>query len=424
MFKKLVNIVAPGSEFSRNFFVLFKGTLIAQIIPLILMPVLTRIYTPADFGILELFLSVSLILGAVANARYELAIVLPDKKEDAWNIMGLGFIIAFAFSIVLLIIVSFFAEGIAGLLNNSKMKFWLFFVPLAVLLQGMFNMLSFYNTREKLFKSISSASISRSVTRVGSQAIIGAIHNSPAGLIIGQILGFVAALIPLSRKIKYKLFVKKVTGENMKLMAKKYKDFPKFTMPSTLANSLAVNLTSILISAMYTISGVGLYSLANRILGMPSALIGKSMSNVYYKEAHDQRKKFGHAKEVFVSTLKKLLLIAIPMTITIFFVAEWLFAFVFGEEWRIAGQYAKIIMPLVGIRFVLAPISVSLSVFERQKISLYWQLGLLFLSLVIFGITWQLGWDIESFLILMTSVLSGYYLFFILILYRVVSGKL
>ena len=195
-------------------------------------------------------------------------------------------------------------------------------------------------------------------------------------------------------------------------------------MPSTLANSLAVNLTSILISAMYTISGVGFYSLANRILGMPGTLIGKSVSNVYYKEAHDQRKKFGHAKEVFVSTLKKLLLIAIPMTITIFLLAEWLFAFVFGEEWRIAGQYAKIIMPLVGIRFVLAPISVSLSVFERQKISLFWQLGLLFLSLVIFGTTWHLGWDIESFLILMTSVLSGYYLFFIFILYRVVSGKL
>jgi O-antigen/teichoic acid export membrane protein len=423
VFKKLRNIIAPDSDFSKNFFILFKGTVIAQIIPMALTPVLTRLYTPEDFGILELFVSVISILGAIANFRYELSVVLPDRKEDAWNVMGFGFLLSIVFSLFTLLIIGLFADEIAGLLNNSKIKFWLYFVPLAVVLQGFFNMLSYYNTREKLFKSISYASVSRAGSRTLIQIVIGLFKKSPAGLIIGQILGYAVSLFPLSSKINFRLFFKKITWKNMKAQAYRYRDFPKFTMPSTLANSTATNMTGMLISALYGINSVGFYSLSNRILGLPSALIGTSMSNVYYKEAHDQLKKFGNAKEVFLSTLKKLVLVSIPVILIIILGGETLFAFIFGEEWRIAGLYAKILIPLIMIRFIVAPLSVSLSVFERQKISLFWQLGLLALSILVFVISWWLGWDIESFLILMVSVLSLYYIYFIFLLYKVVSGK-
>ncbi|NLA25457.1 MAG: hypothetical protein GX879_10875, partial [Bacteroidales bacterium] len=142
-----------------------------------------------------------------------------------------------------------------------------------------------------------------------------------------------------------------------------------------------------------------------------------------YKEAHDQLKKYGHAKEVFISTLKKLALVSLPVIAIILLTGETLFAFVFGEEWRVAGEYAKILIPLIMIRFMVAPISVSLSVFERQKISLYWQLGLLALTILVFVVTYLLGWEIKQFLILMSAVLSLYYIYFIFLLYKVVSGK-
>jgi O-antigen/teichoic acid export membrane protein len=421
---KIKGIIAPGSEFSKNFLILFRGTLIAQAIPMILMPVLTRLYSPEDFGVLELFISVSTILGTIANMRYELSIVLPDKKEDAWNIMGLGFIIAFVFSILIQIVIGFFADGIAKLLNNTDIKFWLYFVPLAVFLQGAFNMLSYYNTREKLFKSISTASVLRASSRTAAQIGIGFISKTPAGLIIGQMLGHFVSLFPLSSKIKIRLFLKKITAENMKVQAKRYSDFPKFTMPATLANVTATNVTSILISALYNVTQVGFYSLSNRVLGLPSALIGTSMQNVYYKEAHDQRKKYGNARDVFMSTLKKLTLISLPIIFIIFFFGEWIFALVFGEEWRIAGEYSRILIPLIMVRFITAPISVSLSVFERQKISLLWQVGLLVLTMTIFALVWYFNWDMITFMILISSVLTGYYIYFIFLLYRVVCGKL
>lgn len=391
---------------------------------MLLMPILTRIYSPDDFGILELFISVSTILGTIANMRYELSIVLPDNKEDAWNIMGLGFIIAFVFSLILQIIFGFFAQGIANLLNNTNIKVWLYFIPLAVFLQGAFNMLSYYNTREKLFKSISNASILRSSSRTVAQIGVGLLSNTSAGLIIGQMLGHAVSLFPLSSKIRIRLFIKKISSKNMRTQAKRYSDFPKFTMPATLANVTATNMTSILISALYNVTQVGYYSLSNRILGLPSAVIGTAMQNVYYKEAHDQRKKFGNARDVFISTLKKLSLISIPIILIILFFGEWIFALVFGEEWRIAGEYSRILIPLIMVRFITAPLSVSLSVFERQKISLFWQVGLLAISLAIFGFVMYFGWNMITFMILLSSVLTLYYLYFIFLLYRVVCGKM
>lgn len=186
------------------------------------------------------------------------------------------------------------------------------------------------------------------------------------GLILGQIIGYIASIIPLMSKIKLKLFIRKTSLANMKVQAKKYKDFPKYTMPATLANVLAINLTSILISALYNITQVGYYSLSNRILGLPSAIIGTSMQNVYYKEAHDQLKKYGHAKEVF-KYFKKTWITFYPNYYCCVFLGEWLFAVIFGAEWRIAGYYAKILIPLIMIRFVTAPLSISLSVLKNKK---------------------------------------------------------
>jgi O-antigen/teichoic acid export membrane protein len=423
MLNFLINKYKNRSDFTKNFLVLFRGTLIAQIIPVLLAPVLTRMYSPDDFGVFELFLSVTLILGAIANGRYELAVVLPDKQEDAWNIVGLGAIVSFVFSLFLLLIVSFFANDIALLLNNADIELWLILVPIAVLFQGWHGLMNYFNTREKTFKTIATANVARASSRTGLQVLIGVIVKSPAGLIVGQVAGFFVGLLVMFRKQNFKKVLKIISLKEMRFQGKRYRRFPLFTMPSTLVNSAAVNMTGILISVMYSISSVGFYSLANRILGMPGTLIGKSLSNVYHKEAVDELKKYGHAKRVFLSTLKKLLLISFPLYFLIFLFAEDLFTIVFGDEWAVAGQYAKLLIPLWFIRLVTAPISVSLSVFEKQNISLYWQLGLLFLSILVFVLALLFSWSIQVFLLCFVLTLFFYYSFFIFILWKVVKNN-
>ena len=78
----------PKSEFTRNVLTLMTGTTIAQAIPIAISPILTRLYTPKDFGVLALFVAITSIFGSIANGRYELAIMLPKKDEDAINIFA------------------------------------------------------------------------------------------------------------------------------------------------------------------------------------------------------------------------------------------------------------------------------------------------------------------------------------------------
>ena len=103
----MFNKLKPKSEFSRNVLTLMTGTTIAQAIPIAISPILTRIYAPEDFGMFALYMSVASIISVIATGRYELAIMLPKKDEDAVNIVALSIIISFFVSFISLLIVFF-----------------------------------------------------------------------------------------------------------------------------------------------------------------------------------------------------------------------------------------------------------------------------------------------------------------------------
>ena len=133
------------SEFNRNVLTLMTGTTIAQAIPIAITPILTRIYTPEDFGVFALFMAIASIFGTIVNGRYELAIMLPRKNEDAINIFALGFIIAFVISLILLILVLVFNNYFVNLLGNKEIGVWLFFMPITVFLVGLWKLLNCFN---------------------------------------------------------------------------------------------------------------------------------------------------------------------------------------------------------------------------------------------------------------------------------------
>ncbi|MDA1148956.1 MAG: oligosaccharide flippase family protein, partial [Bacteroidetes bacterium] len=182
----MIKRLKPKSEFNRNVLTLMTGTTIAQAIPIAITPILTRLYTPEDFGLLALFVAVTAIFGSIANGRYELAIMLPEEDEDAINIAALGLLIALVFSIVLLIPAIFLNGQITNLLRNQEIGFWLYFVPFIVLMTGLYNVLNYLNTRKKLYKDIAKATILRSSVSAAIQVSVGFFKSGVTGLISGQ----------------------------------------------------------------------------------------------------------------------------------------------------------------------------------------------------------------------------------------------
>ena len=421
----MLNKLKPKSEFAKNVLTLMTGTTIAQAIPITISPILTRLYTPEDFGVFALFVAITSIFGSIANGRYELAIMLPRKDEDAINIMALGFIINVVLSLFLLFVVIVFHDNILNVLNNKEISPWLYLVPISVFLMGLFNLLNYFNNRKKFYKDLAKANVYKSIGMAIVQLSLGFLKAGAFGLISGQIFSQIISNTKLFLNIKKLNLFKEIKKIKIIALGKRYIDFPKFSMWAILANTLAVQLTNILISSFYGIKTLGFYSLAQRMLGMPSSLIGASIGQVFFEEATKEKQKTGKAIKTFNSTLKKLLIISIPSFAFLYFIIEDLFAFIFGEEWRIAGKYAQIIIPLFAIRFVVAPLSNINNIFELQKIALLWQLVLLILSISCLYFSYFFNIEFINFLNIFVGIIFIHYAILLYILYIVSHrGKL
>ena len=179
-----------------------------------------------------------------------------------------------------------------------------------------------------------------------------------------------------------------------------------------------------LISIFYSVTTLGFYDLTQRVLGMPSALIGNAVGKVFLLQATKEKRTTTKALVSFNSTMKKLIFIALPVFVSLFFVIEDLFAFVFGENWRIAGTYTKTLIPLFAIRFVVSPLSHVIFCFEKQKLGLGWQIGLLSLTMMTIIFADQMDLSFDAFLVLFSALVSFYYLIFLGILALVSRGKI
>ncbi|WP_330949249.1 lipopolysaccharide biosynthesis protein [Virgibacillus sp. MG-45] len=408
-----------SNDFNKNVIKLMTGATIAQAIPIAISPILTRLYTPEDFGVLALFVAITAILGSVANARYDMAIVLPSDDKESINLVALSVLIATLISIMLTIILLVFHTSIIRLLDNPDIGNWLYFIPLVVFFIGLFNALNHLNTRMKSFGVIARVRVIKSVSLAAVQLGLGFLKYGVSGLIYGQIISHIFANTRLLKRVlEIKGWYSYIKLSEIIRLGKRYSDFPKYSLIATLSNNLAIHLTNIFIPILYSTKTLGHYSLVNRTLGLPTTMIGTSIGQVFLQKASEEKNKTGLVKDTFNSTFKKLILISlIPFTF-LFFFSEELVSIIFGKDWIEAGLYMKYLLPLFFIRFIASPLSNILIVFERQKLLLYWQVGNLFISFIVFFVSYLNNLEVKSFFIFNTLCLLFHYLLLLFIVYR------
>lgn len=415
----------PKSEFTRNVLVLMTGTSVSQAIPIAISPVLTRIYSPAEFGVFALFLALVAIFGAVANGRYEMAIMLPVEDEDALNIAALGLCVAVAVSALLLLLVALFNTSISTLLGHPEIGLWLYAVPVTVLLVGFYNVLNYFNIRQKNYGDIAKAGVYKAIVLASVQLVLGFLKAGASGLIAGQVLSNVAAN---TRLLKNTLAGRKISAvvslQRMRLNGRRFSDFPRFSLLAVLANTLSNNLGNVLIAMFYSTSLLGQYSLVQRVMGVPAALLGSAVGQVFFQRASEEKRSTGTAINTFRSTLAKLVMVSIPVYAIIFLVADDLFAFVFGERWRQAGEFARILVPLFAIRFVVSPLSTMNQVNLKNKLGMYLNILLLVGLTSTISLSGRVGLSMHAMLAWLSGVMSVLYLFFLWRVYRHVSEPL
>ena len=415
----LIQRLKPKSEFSRNVLTLMTGTTIAQAIPIAISPILTRIYTPEDFGVFALFIAITAIFGTIANARYELAIMLPKKDEDAINIFALGFIITCFISLILLILVVIFNSYFTKLLGKEEISFWLYFMPITVFFSGLFNILNYFNNRKKNYKDLRNATILKSIILAIIQLSVGFVKAGASGLISGSIVSNMFANMKLARNIlKNKILISKISKVKIIALAKRYKDFPKHSMISSLFDNLSLQLPSLIIPKIFTYSISGYFFFANRIVNLPVSLISASIAQVYLQKISENKNKGIETFSIFINTIKKLFSIALPITVIGCIISPYIFTLLFGEEWRISGEIAQYLFLIFLIRFCVSPMSASFIPAMELKKAAFWQYLYFISSILLFIISFYLELELKVFLLFYVVheyVLYGIYMYLIIL---------
>ena len=387
----MIRKLKPKSEFTRNVLTLMTGTTIAQAIPIAISPILTRFYTPDDFGAFALYISIVSIISGIATGRYELAIMLPKKDEDAINIMFLSTVIAITVSIVSFLVIAVFDKQIADLLGKKEISLWLYFLPISVFLTSIYLNFNYFNIRKKQYSFTSKVIILQSSTNATGNISFGWGNFHYAGLILTNILTSIISLLYIVTKNR-EVFKQKIVPRRIRLVAKKYREFPFHTLPQTFIYEGVKQLPIIFIKILFTFKTLGLFALANRVMVTPLSIVGNSLGQVYYEKAsamyrEDKNELYIYTKNLFI----KLILISTLVGSIIIIYLPILFKLLFGEEWKEAGNIAQFLMIYLIYDFAITPFSQLYLISSNNKFYLKWEIFRFMMLIVLFTLIYILN---------------------------------
>jgi len=382
--KRVAGRLLPRGEFGRNVMTVASGTALAQLLPLLVAPVLTRVYTPADFGTFALYLAAATVLGALATGRYELAVMLPARDETAVMVVRLCVVIAAASALVALLGALFVGRLVAKALASESLAPWLLLVGPSVFLTGVSQSAIHWSNRRKCFRRVARARIAQSVVAALASIAMATVHDGPGGLIVGyvlgQLVGTVGLVVVAIRRERLLLRRSANASDTFRAVACRYRDFPRYQGPSALLEAFAGQLPIVLLTSFFGSATAGFVSLSQRAVRLPVSVVGRAIGDVFRQRASEDWVRDGRCDRIFGLTFRRLAALAwIPLAI-LAVLAPWLFEWVFGAEWRTAGGYARILSGVYFLQFVVSPLSFVFMIAERQKADLALQIALVVLT--------------------------------------------
>ena len=381
-------------SFTFSLLTLVTGTSVAQIIYVAAVPILTRLYTPEEFGIFAVYLSIMAILIPLLAGRYESAIPLATSITHALELVILCLAITSGMVFLSVLGIWFFADFLVSITKTPGLRSYLWIIPFSLLGTGTYQVFSNLSLRTKFFQDIARTKVVQSVGQVILQVGFGFWHWGSPGLIVGDFFGKSAGSGSLAWK-NWKYFHEQfaeVTYAGIKRMGAEYKNFPIFTIPSTLLTSAGLQLPNFFLAAFYGTKVVGWFALSQRLLGIPMTFIGLALTQVVYTEvAQRLREQPALVKPLFYKSTRYSILATIPIVI-LGLGSPWLFGIVFGNNWAEAGVYTIYLIPYYIFQFTV--ISNNLLIVTGFN---HWQLGWdairLIVTILIFWIGPMLNWN-------------------------------
>lgn len=354
----------------RNFAKLLSANVVAQVIGLIVYPILTRIYSPEDFGLLNLFLSISGVLVILSTAEYYNAIVLPKKDKEGVEVFYLCvcillFVVGFTTLSVL------FSDEIARLFNTPALANYYWLMPILVLVLGGWNILNYWYVRCARYSSISRYQLSQStfsaVTKIGF-GHFGILQGGMIySIVIAPTIALIISLLTLFRQKVMSCWTRP-SWNDIKFVANRYHKFPLYSLPRSFVNMVAGQLPVLLLTPLFGAQYVGWWSMALLLGFMPISMITKSIYQVLYQYTTDRVNNNQPIGVYFRRFTISVLVIGVPLFGILYWLLPDLTLLFLGEGWDETGVYLRWMLPWLLSSVLTASTGFLADIFFKQQI--------------------------------------------------------
>lgn len=362
----------------KHILTLVSGAGASQLVTLISLPVLSRLYPPDEFGILAVFLAIIAVLTIAINGGYDMALMLPESDIEARNILSLCLRIALGTSILFALLSWAFADQVLMLLKAERMNPWHHLLAISLLAGGLTQPLRIYLSRLQQYKIIAKSRIIRAVVQAAISIGLGLTGTLFEGLIIGFVAGQVAGVVPLYMSFRLRKSKASTKDEHtLRGLARKYRDFPTYALVGNWLNNASRYLPFFFIPVLFWEAGTaeainGWLQKADRVLSLPIVLVSMSVGAVFFERgAKAFQEGLPALRSLTKQTLLQVVLLGFPFLIVIVAFAPNIFVWVLGSEWEEAGKYAQWLMPWFYLIFITTPLSWLVDIRRKLKVMLW-----------------------------------------------------
>lgn len=397
---KPLKILHPLRGYFRDLFVVFSGSSIAEMLPIIITPLLTRIYVPEDFGIYGFVLSIATLLGVFSTLRYENSIVIAKDYNEACVALRLCEYVSYAFHFLLIVLIilssSFFFT------TNDQYITWMMLIPLVSFSSAFLRIQISFATHKGNFKDISKIRILQAISIAFLSAIFGLSALIENGLIWALIVGNVIGALLFKFKQKERELI---AWQQIMVFFKRHKNFALYSLPAELVNTGTSRYPLLIAPIMFGAEVAGYLTLAYRLVGLPARFISTAVAQVFFQHTSVSARNTQNCRQLFLITSGALLIVSLVGFGSLFMISDSIFEAVLGAKWKNIGEYIRILIPLFAINFIVSPQSSLIYVAEKQDLDLFWQISYFFSILMGSLACWWFFETIES--VLLTIVLLG-----------------
>jgi O-antigen/teichoic acid export membrane protein len=422
-----LSAILPKGRVSRGVVALASGTMVAQLVTVCAMPIVTRLYTPAEIGVISLFIAFFGFWSPLLSLRYESALLVATDDLESHYVFKVG-----AGCVILMSLLSapiFYALIKKDMFGFGLMPTWTALAGVLIFLGfGSFMMYRSWGLRGGFIKDISKATIARSVSNALVRIIFGFFGAGILGLFAAEIAGAWGATGALRRSIKKRYSENRPMTDwvSLKKVAKRYAKFAKYEMPSVAVNQLALVLPVPIVAALYGASAAGWFGLAKMLVAVPNAQLGRAVADVFQMELARYIREGNHlaAYQLFFKLLRKLGLFGLLPLAGVILFAPLVVPWVFGKPWAEMGIISAYIAPWLYASLVVTSLSRLLSVLERQEYKLIYDISGVLLVVAIYLISRRFGLSLDLTVILLSTAGVLSYLIYLMILIHIVRKDL